>query len=234
MIHHEQMERMKTTISGSTGFTGKVLLKQVLLVCGIFSSLVYAGADILGGVLWKGYSFTSQPVSDLSAIGAPSRPFVVPLLILYDVLFLAFALGVWGLAGQRRALRFIGCVLVGLGVINVVAIFTPEHLGEAAATLANTIHITLAGVTSFLILVQLGCGAFVLGKRFRLYSVGTLLTLLIVGALVGLGAAQYVANQASPWIGITERILIYGYMLWVAVLAIVLLRAERAQMQIAK
>jgi hypothetical protein len=218
---------MKTAISGSTGSSGKVLLKKVLLICGILSSLLYAGTDILGGMLWKGYSFTSQAVSDLSAIGAPSRPFVVPFFTIYDVLFIAFALGVWGLAGQKRALRSIGGLLVGLGVINFVAIFTPEHLGEAAATLANTMHITLAGVTSLLILLQIGSGAFAFGKRFRLYSVGTLLTLLVVGVLTWLGAAQLVANQPSPWLGVTERILIYGYMQWVAVLAVVLLRAEK-------
>jgi hypothetical protein len=207
----------------------EILLKRVLLICGILSSLLYAGADILGGMLWKGYSFTSQPVSDLSAIGAPSRLFVVPIFIIYDVLFIAFALGVWRLADQKRALRFIGGLLIGLGIINFVAIFTPEHLGEAATTLANTMHITLAGVTSLLILLQIGSGAFAFGKRFRIYSVGTLLTLLVVGGLTWLSAAQLVANQPSPWIGVTERILIYGYMLWVAVLAIVLLRAEKRQ-----
>jgi preprotein translocase subunit SecG len=143
------------------------------------------------------------------------------------VLFIAFALGVWGAASRKRALRFIGGLLVGLGVINFVAIFTPEHLGEAAATLANTIHITLAGVTSLLILLQIGSGAFAFGKRFRLYSVGTLLTLLVVGALAGQSGAQIVAGQPTPWFGVTERILIYGYMLWVAVLAVVLLQAEK-------
>jgi len=214
---------METAISGS-GSSGKVLLKRVLFICGILSSLLYAGTDILGGMLWKGYSFTSQAVSDLSAIGAPSRPFVVPLFTIYDVLFFAFALGVWGLAGQKRALRFIGGLLVGLGVINFVAIFTPEHLGEAAATLANTIHITLAGVTSLLILLQTGSGAFAFGKRFRLYSVGTLLTVLLLGAYIFSGIS---AGQLVSWVGVEERILIYAYMLWVAVLAIALFRAEK-------
>jgi len=50
----------------------------------------------------------------------------------------------------------------------------------------------------------------------------------MVGALTGLGAAQIAAQEASPWVGVTERILVHGYMLWVAVLAIVLLRGERS------
>jgi len=32
---------MKGTISGSTGVSGRILLKKVLLICGILSSLLY-------------------------------------------------------------------------------------------------------------------------------------------------------------------------------------------------
>ncbi|MDQ4012322.1 MAG: DUF998 domain-containing protein, partial [Thermoproteota archaeon] len=60
-------------------------------------------------MLWEGYSFTSQAISELSAIGAPTRPLVVTLGIIYDVLLIAFGLCVWIIAaGQRRAPRLIG------------------------------------------------------------------------------------------------------------------------------
>ena len=201
------------------------MVRKVLLVCGILSSLLYAGTDILGGMLWKNYSFISQPVSDLSAIGSPVRANVLPLFILYDVLFIAFALGVWEFAGRKRAVRVLGVLLVGYGIVNFLAIFTPEHLGDASTMTGNTMHIIAAGVTVFLFLLQLGVGAIAFGKRFRLYSVGTLLTVLVLGAYIFSGVS---AGQLVPWVGIEERILIYGYMLWVAVLAIVLLRVERA------
>jgi hypothetical protein len=38
-----------------------------------------------------------------------------------------------------------------------------------------------------------------------------------------------VANEATPWMGLTERINIYATMLWVAVLAIGLLRAKETR-----
>jgi hypothetical protein len=60
------------------------MLRNLLLICGILSSLLYVGTDILAGTLWEGYSFTSQAVSELSAIGAPTRPLVVPLYLAYD------------------------------------------------------------------------------------------------------------------------------------------------------
>lgn len=53
----------------------------------------------------------SQVISELSAIDAPMRPLVVPLFITYSVLVIAFGLGVWGSARQKRALRVVGGLL---------------------------------------------------------------------------------------------------------------------------
>jgi hypothetical membrane protein len=49
------------------------MLRNLLLICGILSSLLYVSTDTLAGTLWKGYSFTHQAVSELSGIGAPTR-----------------------------------------------------------------------------------------------------------------------------------------------------------------
>jgi hypothetical protein len=104
------------------------------------------------------------------------------------------------------------------------------HLGGAEATFTNTMHSILAGVTVLLFLLAMGFGAFACGKRFRLYSIGTLLTLIVLGAVSGFMAGAQITQQgftAPPqWFGLIERITIYGSMLWVAVLAIVLLSAR--------
>jgi hypothetical protein len=47
--------------------------------------------------------------------------------------------------------------------------------------------------------------------------------------LAGRQAPQIAANQPTPWGGIYERMNIYPTMLWVAVLAIGLLRAQKAR-----
>jgi hypothetical protein len=70
-------------------------------------------------------------------------------------------------------------------------------------------------------------GAFAFGKRFRLYSIGTLLVCLVAAALTGLYIPRLVANEPTPWMGVYERINIFGYLLWASVLAIGLLRAQR-------
>ena len=58
--------------------------QQALLACGILSSLLYVATDILGGLRYEGYSFTSQAISELMAVRAPSEAFVDPLLIAYS------------------------------------------------------------------------------------------------------------------------------------------------------
>ena len=67
---------MKTTNSISTGFSKKILLTKILLICGILSAVLYIGADIIAASLYEGYSYTSQAISELSAIGAPSKSFL--------------------------------------------------------------------------------------------------------------------------------------------------------------
>ena len=60
---------------------------------------------ILLATRWEGYSYTDQTVSELFAIGAPTRPPAVPLMLTYGVLAIAFGLGVWVSAGGARPAR---------------------------------------------------------------------------------------------------------------------------------
>ena len=55
---------------------GRKLARDVLLVCGILSSLLYVGTDVSAALRWERYSYADQTVSELSAIAAPTRPFV--------------------------------------------------------------------------------------------------------------------------------------------------------------
>lgn len=207
------------------------MARKGLFICGILSSLLYVGTDILGAMRYEGYSYISQTISELAAIGAPSKPLVVPLFLAYDVLLIAFGVGVWGSAARKRALRSTGSLLVAIGVIGLVGTpFAPMHqrvvLAMGGGTLTDTLHIIFASVTVLFILLAIGFGANAFGKRFRLYSIGTILVLLVFGALAGLDGSRLAANLPTPWMGVTERINVFGYLLWVLVLAISLLRVR--------
>ncbi|NUT48475.1 MAG: DUF998 domain-containing protein [Saccharothrix sp.] len=203
--------------------------RTALLGCGIAASLVYVAADVLGSLRWEGYSPAAQAVSELSALGAPSRSLVVSLMIMHSVLALAFGVGVVASAGHHRALRVAGLLLIGIGVVDVVAPFFPMHRREADETFTDTMHIAVTGVTVLLIVAAIGFAAVAMGGPFRRYCVATILVLLVFGAVAGAQGGRLAAGGPTPWLGVCERVNIGGYLLWMAVFAVVLLRGADAR-----
>ena len=204
------------------------MVRQILLVSGMLSSVLYVATDILGGLLYEGYSFTSQMVSELMAIDAPSEAFVDPLFIIYGVLTVMFGVGVVREAARRNdALRLTGVLLIGYAIVGFTGPTLFEmHQRGAGSGGTDLPHIVLTGVLVLLTLLAMGFGAFALDRRFRLYSFATILIMIVFGALAGSPGARLAAGQPTPGFGILERINIYASLLWVAVLAIALLRRQ--------
>jgi hypothetical protein len=201
------------------------MVPKLLLISGIFSSLLYVAMNVFVPMQWEGYSSASQTVSELSAIGAPSRPLWVGLGIVYDLLLIAFGLGVWMSAGEKRALRVAGGLLVAIGAISPA--WPPMHLRGEGFTLTDTMHIAFTMVWGLLVLAAIGFAAAAFGKRFRLYSVATILIMVAFVALTSLDAPRIPQDLPTPWIGVWERINIAAFLTWVVVLAVALLRAPR-------
>jgi hypothetical membrane protein len=201
-------------------------MRKVLLCCGAFSSLVYVLTDILGGLRYPGYSFASQGVSELMAIGAPSRGLVDPLFIVYDVLAVAFGIGVVREAAERNPqLRRSGLLLVVYALAGMLGptVF-PMHQRGTGSFASDTPHIVLTAVLVIFMFLAIGFAALALDKRFRVYSFATILVLVVFGAIAGAYGGRLAAQQPTPGLGIFERISIYSYLLWVAVLALTLWR----------
>lgn len=202
--------------------------RTALLVCGILSSLVYAFTDILAALSWDGYHYASQAVSELSAVGAPTRPYVLPSMVVYDLLVIAFGFGVRSSAGASDALRTTGACLIVIGLVGLAAILFPMHLRGAGRTFSDTMHIVLTAVTVLCIVAGIGTSARAFGKTFRLYAIATILILVLFGVLAGLDGPRVDANLPTPFLGVTERINIGAYLLWATVLAILLLGTRAA------
>ena len=199
------------------------MARKVLLVCGIVSSPLYVAMNVIGAMQYEGYSSTSQTVSELSAIGAPSRPLWVALAILYTLLVTAFGWGIVVSAGRSRPLRVAGGLLITYGVIGLF--WPPMHPRGTELTLTDTLHIVFSIVTVVLMMLAIGFGAAAFGMRFRLYSIATLVILVVFGALTGMNGPRIAANLPTPWVGVWERINIGVFLLWVVALATALLRA---------
>src|SRR5215207_9971225 len=97
------------------------MLKRILLVCGVLSSLLYVGIDALAALRYGDYhSYTSQAISELGAVGAPTKQLVDPFFIAYSVLLMAFGVGVSASANRNRALHLTGSLLIGIGAVGLL------------------------------------------------------------------------------------------------------------------
>ena len=196
--------------------------RRALLLCGIASSVLYA--LMIWTIRYEGYDPISQVPSELTAIGAPTRALWARLGWIYTVLITAFAFGLWKSAGRHRAQRIAGGLLLAYASLGLLWPFAAMHqrdvLAAGGATLGDTMHVVLGGVTVVLMFLAIGFGATAFGRRFRLYSLASIVVLLAFGGLTFLEAPRLQANLPTPWIGLWERINITVFLLWVVVLAI--------------
>jgi hypothetical protein len=203
-------------------------VQTVLLVCGILSSLLYLFMNVFVPLRWPGYSLASRTVSELSAIDAPTQPLWVALGLLYPPLVAGFGLGVWQSARGRAALRATGALLVADSVVALT--WPPMHqravLAAGGGTLTDTLHLVWAFVTVLLMFLAMAFAAGAFGRRFRIYSVATIVVLLACGLATVPDAARVAADLPTPWIGIWERINIGVFLAWVVALAVALLREK--------
>lgn len=206
------------------------VIKRTLLICGILSSLLYVLMNIFVPLQWPEYSSASQTVSELSAIGAPTRALWIPLGLVYALLLVAFGWGVRKSGDGSKRLRIVGILIILDGVVSLLWPLAPMHLREVLAqgggSFSDTMHLTLAMFTVLLMLSAIGFGAAAFGNTFRIYSIVTMFSLLVFGALTSLEAPLVEKNQPTPMIGVWERINIGVFLLWTVVLAIFLLRAD--------
>ena len=206
----------------------KVGLRRILLACGVISPLLYAVSDTLAGVLWEGYSFRDQTISELGAIGAPSRTVFAALLIPTYLLLVAFGAGVWQAAEDRRRLRAAAGLLIAFGVLALtVGQFAAMRPRGTEQGLSGALHLIEGGVAMTMLLVAMGLAAIALGRVFGLYTIGTVAVMLFFGIWSAMEIPQVEAGLPTPWIGVKERISWYSYQLWFLVLAGTLLRESQ-------
>lgn len=202
------------------------MARKILLACGMFSMLWYVVINIIVPMRYPGYDVASQTVSELSAIDAPTRPLWVALCIVYSLLLLAFALGVWYSAYGNGKLQTVAIVIFFDAVLGFF--WPPMHQREIIAagggTLTDTLHLVWAFVHLTLMLLMIGFGASALGKEFRIFSVVIVLIFILFGILTTIESRGIEANLPTPYVGIWERINIGAYMIWVIVFVIMLMR----------
>jgi hypothetical protein len=218
------------------GATERATLRTALLVCGALAAIWWVMIDVIGSLRYPGYSYVDQTISELSAVGAPTRTFMTTVSgIPYVLLMIAFGVGVWLVAGVRsRAGKITGALLITEAIFGFVGgmlfpMASREVMAAGEETVRNRLHAPYGlGMPILFILVTI-FGSRLFGKRFRWYSYATIIVTLITGFMVGMQAEQMQANEPTPWLGVIERITAYVPMLWIVVLSISLLRVNSKQ-----
>jgi hypothetical protein len=196
----------------------------VLLACGIVAPLLYVATDLILTMRWEGYSYWDQTISELNAIGAPTRTLSIVLGVVGYAFLAAFGVGVWRTAATNGRLRISAAALVALSVLGWFGVpFFAMHVREAEETLTDTLHVAQLAVAWPLLLVIIGFGAAAYGWRFRFYSAATVLVMLAFGAWAGTYGVDLADDLETPWVGLIERVSVYAYQLWIGVFAVALL-----------
>jgi hypothetical membrane protein len=200
------------------------LLVKVLLASGAASSLVYVATDMLASSRWEGYDWTARMVSDLLAVSAPTRSFIVVPMLVYNLLILAFGIGVW-LRSWNRPLRVAGAMFIAYGIVSILGLFV-FPLNYEAEGAGATMHMVGTFLLILLMFLFIGFAASGSGRAFRLYSILTVAVILAGAILSGMQIPRIEAHLPTPGLGLFERLNIYSMLLWVAVFAVMLLRAR--------
>ena len=200
--------------------------KLILLFCGILSTVLYVISDSICSIVYPGYSYTSQAISELSANGAPTTHLWKALTFLFDPLVIAFGMGVF-LSSKKWTLKVNGMLLVLFGISGYAWWFFPMNMRGNIGSPSDTGHLVLSAITVLLLTLILAFGSGAMGKKFRVYSILTILVMLFFGFLVGRMAPLVAANQPTTWMGIYERISVFSPMIWMTVLAIIFIKKEK-------
>lgn len=176
---------------------------------GVISFLIHA---ILGRVLWPGYNPVTQYVSELTADNSPSAPISRVFVIIYEICFLAFSLGMVITAFRKHNLR----LKIGYTSIFVIAIFSILGYGVFPMTvgflfsLKNIMHliITTAMFCSTILAVYLLSWGYFKQKLKKLGQITLIAALLCTTFNLWL---LYVLLNGQNIQGLIERLAIYTF-----------------------
>lgn len=207
-----------------------------LFLGGVGAAVVYVFAVILGGALRADYSHLKEPISELTAAGAPNKGLLDVLFLVYNLLVAALGVGVWIKAARDARARTSGLVtaaaLVIAGACGVLLqLFFPQDPGgaKAAVTTTGTMHIAVAGIDALATMVAAAASALWFRKlpEWKGYSAYSLVTFGVIFVSGGFGAAA--ATSGFALFGLVERITIGAFIQWLLVVGLRLYRLAGAK-----
>jgi hypothetical membrane protein len=205
------------------------ITRKAIIAFGAAASILYVLIDLLAGLRYDGYSFYSQTISELGAIGAPKPSWLLPLFLTYSVLMVAFGIDVL-VEGARTSnrLKIVGALLLGYMLVGSGTALFPIHV-RGTAMLADEMPHIIAGLCAVTVmLVTIAVASPALGRRFQIFSWTMFASIIVFGALTVPSGMRLAAGEPTPGMGILERLAYYSMLLWVGILSVALVRRARS------
>ncbi|MFX1566887.1 MAG: DUF998 domain-containing protein [Promethearchaeota archaeon] len=198
-----------------------------LYLGGIIGPIVFLLNDIIGTIITPGYSQVIHAVSELTQAGAENAVLLSSLFLIAAIGLIIFGIGLVAHYNFKtsKAIFLGGIFIISLGILSALTgtIFPMDPFGEDA-TFAGNMHQYLTYVNIALIVLaipMIGIGLYKekQWKLFIIYSIITVITMVICGVLTGVLTANNI-----EMLGLFERITIYAYQTWILILAVLLIK----------
>lgn len=206
-----------------------------LTVFGMLGALAYVFHVVLGGFLWKGYNHLMQPISDLTAKGAPDRTLLTGITVVYAIFSIIFAFSAFMVVRKYKVKSLtVGIFLFFcMHIVSASYNFFPEDLPGAAVTFTGIMHWIVTGAIvplTILSVLIVGIGFKKVDelRKYSLYSIITSIILFTAG-----GTTVIILSNGLGYFGLFERLNIGSLQLWMFLVSLKLFTVgARAESQL--
>jgi Protein of unknown function (DUF998) len=192
---------------------------KILSLCGISAPILYVLALAIGNILDPSYSQIGKTVSELIELGAPNRDLLNAIFIIYNVLLIPFALGLYFSLRKSSATILVVIALIINAFLGVIwTLFFPLDISGKSTSLTGTLHLVVGAlVVPLIFAIELGfwrsARKDAKWQKFGKFS-------LVIFAITFIFGLMTVAFVNSDYRGLLERITTGSFLVWVEVLAL--------------
>jgi hypothetical protein len=134
---------------------------------------------------------------------------------------------VWSRTGPTSRLRITAACLIAVALLALFAWpFFPMHMRGAERSFSDTVHLALGAIDVLLLASAMAFASGTFGSRFRLYSWASIAAMLVFGGATAFYVPRVDAGLPTPYLGLLERLSLFSYLLWIAILSVKLFRSD--------
>jgi hypothetical membrane protein len=192
---------------------------RILAFYGILAPLVYVAALVIGNALDPTYSQVGKTVSELIERGSPNRDLLNGILVVYNLLLIPFAEGLYKGLKKSSSAKLVFSSLVLISVLSIAwTLFFPLDANGASMSFTGMMHLIIGIPVVFAtFLAELSFWRAVRSDSRWIGFARFSLVIFAVNLVAGLTTVALVNSDIR---GLLERFASGFFLLWVEVVAL--------------